>query len=237
MTDRVIALGFFDGVHLGHGALLRETAGIAAREKLEPAALTFLGHVAGKPARQLTTPEERERSIRELYGLKTVFLTFDEQLRGTMPADFVCLLRDRFCAAHLVAGYDFTFGRGGSGNAATLQDCCKRLGLGCTLIDVVLLDGLPVSTSRIREMLSLGRMKKAVELMGHPYALTLEFSRTEGTCLCHRIPEETLLPAAGRYLGRTERGTVCADVRGSELFLSGPGAADGPVRLLLESEV
>ena len=84
MTDRVIALGFFDGVHLGHGALLRETAGIAAREKLEPAALTFLGHVAGKPARQLTTPEERERSIRELYGLKTVFLTFDEQLRGTM---------------------------------------------------------------------------------------------------------------------------------------------------------
>ena len=236
MTGRVLALGFFDGVHAGHGALLRETARIAACRGLDPAAVTFRGRVAGKPPRQLTTPEERERLIRELYGLETIFLTFDDALRDTLPDDFVRLLRDRFRAVHLVAGYDFTFGRQGMGNAGTLRSCCEALGLGCTVIDGVLLDGAPVSTSRIREMLAAGRLEKAAELLGHPYALTLELEEADGAYRSRCLPEEMLLPAPGAYLGSTQRGRIFAEVDGRGLRVAGPGAAGGTVRLLLERE-
>ncbi len=236
MKNRIIALGFFDGVHVGHGVLLRETARIAAREGLDPAALTFRGHVAGKPSRQLTTPEERERLIRELYGLETIFLNFDDALRDTKPGDFVCLLRDHFAAAHLVAGYDFTFGRQGNGNALTLRNCCAELGLSCTVIDSVLLDGVPVSTSRIREMLAEGRLKKAVKLLGHPYALTLEMYEAGGAFCSRSLPNEVFLPASGTYLGKTQRGQITLEVGAYGIRAAGPGAMSGRVRLLLEQE-
>ena len=237
MKGRVIALGFFDGVHAGHGVLLRETARIAALEGLDPAALTFRGQVAGKPSRQLTTPEERERLIRELYRLKTIFLTFDDTLRDMLPVDFVRLLRERFEAVHLVAGYDFTFGRRGAGNAETLRSCCAELGLFCTVIESVFLDGAPVSTSRIREMLAAGRLAKAVELLGHPYELTLELYEADGAYWSHGVPDDVFLPAPGTYLGRTQWGQVTIELGGRCMRVAGLGAMSGTVRLLMEREI
>ncbi len=119
MDKCVLALGFFDGVHLGHGALLRRTRALADDLRLPAAALTFDTHpselVSGRRVALLNTPREREALMRELYGIDEVLtLRFD---RETMAQPWDSFVRDtvcgRFGAVHVVCGEDFRFGAGG----------------------------------------------------------------------------------------------------------------------------
>ena len=136
-TKRVIALGFFDGVHIGHGALLRRVGEIARREGYLPAALTFdhhpkdfipgAGHIP-----LLNTPADREELMHRLYGIRQVMvLPFDEHTREMPWRDFVTnLLVERYQAAHLVAGHDYHFGYQGQGDPERLRQLCGELGVG-----------------------------------------------------------------------------------------------------------
>lgn len=223
--SRVIALGFFDGVHLGHGQLLRACREEADRRGLEAACLTFDLHpdalVSGKNVELLTDPEERARLLREQYGMdRVITLHFDRDMMNMPWQDFVCrVLAEEYGAAALVCGHDFRFGRRGEGNAQLLQEECSRLGLGCQVIPAYYMDGILVSSTYIRELIRAGELDRAGAFLGHPYSITgpvvsgAHLGRTMGTPTANlEPPESVLLPPKGVYACRahTPFGTYLA---------------------------
>ena len=152
----VIALGFFDGVHLGHAALLKKTLERAAELGATAAAFTFdrspKEFVTGIPVPLLTTVKEREMTLRGWYDMEKVFVEpFDEAMM-TMPwEDFITeLLVKKYHAVHLVAGHDFHFGYKNEGSPERLAEKCRELGLGCDIIGCVQIGGETVRSTRIR---------------------------------------------------------------------------------------
>ena len=124
--EKVIALGFFDGVHLGHAALLRRTVEVAAARGAVPAVFTFdrvpKEVVTGIPCPLINSPEDRKDLVRRLYGIREVLMVpFDDEMRTTAWDDFVTeILAKRYHAVHLVAGHDHDFGHKNQGSPELL---------------------------------------------------------------------------------------------------------------------
>ena len=169
MKKRVIALGFFDGIHLGHQALLQRTVERGLERNLEPAVLTFDRWPKAGTAALLTTIEERVRIIKALFPIKTVLvLPFDEGIRTMDWRDFIDLLAGEYRAGWLVAGHDFHFGYRGQGDAERLRRRAAALGLGSDIIPAVTgADGRVVSSTEIRARLAAGDLEGARGLLGH----------------------------------------------------------------------
>lgn len=210
--ERVIALGFFDGVHLGHAALLRRTAEEAARRGCVPAVFTFdrppKEVVTGVPCPLINSPDDRRDLVRRFYGIREVIMApFDQEMMTTSWEDFVTkLLVGRYHAVHLVAGHDHHFGHKNQGTPELLQAKCAELGLGCDIIPKVELGGVTVSSTYIRRLLELGQLDRANRYLGHPHTLTgavrhgrgLGSSRLFPTANL-MIPPHVLVPSYGVY--------------------------------------
>ncbi len=216
MQGRVLALGFFDGVHEGHATLLRRTAERAREKGLEAAVLTFDVHpdvlVSGQAVALISSPEDRRELIRRGFGIETVLqLHFDRALMQMPWERFLDWVREEYAAAHLVCGHDFTFGWRGEGNPQRLREYCEKNGLGCDVMPEVCLDGASVSSTRIRGLLLEGRLEEANRLLGHPHVLTgvVCHGRHLGSTIGFPTANLTfapgvLVPAHGVYVGRLE---------------------------------
>lgn len=175
---RVIALGFFDGVHIGHGALLKKTVERAGESGAVPCALTFDGRpeglITGHDTPLLATPSERVELMRGLYGISEVlFMHFDDGFMKIRWEAFVEeLLIRSYGAVHLVAGHDFHFGYKGEGNPDRLRDICAKNGIGCDIIGRVELDGITVSSTYIRKLVAQGEVDTAERYLGHPFGIS-----------------------------------------------------------------
>lgn len=205
----VIALGFFDGVHLGHGDLLARTAAVAEANGWRAAAVTF-DRSPGKDGRLLTAVPDRVRLIRSLYGIDEVLvLPFTEAfMRQPWDAFLDALIRD-FGAAHLVCGWDYRFGWKGQGTAEILRCWCAAHGLGCDVLPPRVLDGVTISSTYLKTLLAAGQTEKALRFYGHPH--TLSGTVRHGRRLGHTLgfptanlipPPELLLPKDGVYAVR-----------------------------------
>lgn len=176
--NRVIALGFFDGVHVGHRALLALARERAQEFTCTAAALTFDPHpsglISGEKTPLINTLEERRRLMTGACAMdEMLVLPFDRAFMEMDWQDFVKdVLVKRFAAVHVVCGFDYTFGHRGLGNAQNLQRLCKELGLGCDVVDEVELLGAEVSSSRIRQLLEQGKLEEANALLGHAHFVT-----------------------------------------------------------------
>ena len=175
-TKRVIALGFFDGVHIGHGELLKRTKQRAAERNAMPSVLSFDIHpdtlVFGKEVPLINSAIGREEIIRRCYGIdNVVFIHFNRRVMQMDWRDFLeDLIRDlQIC--HIVVGHDFCFGYRGQGTASRLRDYCAEHGLGCDVIPPVMLDGQIVSSTHIRELIAAGEIEQANRWLGHPHTL------------------------------------------------------------------
>lgn len=173
----VLALGFFDGVHLGHAALLRRTVERAAQLGVAPAVMTFDTHpdtlVQGKPVPLINSAPDRAFLIRQLFGIDMVeFFHFTEETMRMPWESFLDSIRTELGVVHFVVGYDFRFGWKGEGNGTRLQEYCTRHGLSCDIIGQVTLDGVTVSSTHIRRLLADGDMTEARRFMGHPHILS-----------------------------------------------------------------
>ena len=212
---RVIALGFFDGVHLGHAALLRRTAEEAERRGCVPAVFTFdrppKEVVTGTPCPLINSPEDRRDLICRLYGIREVLMVpFDHEMMTTAWDEFVTeILVRRYHAVHLVAGHDHHFGHRNQGSPALLQEKCAALGLGCDIIPQVEVAGTAVSSTYIRRLLELGQMERAVRFLGHPHTLTGEVRHGRGVGASRlfptanlALPPHVLAPSCGVYVTR-----------------------------------
>lgn len=204
----VIALGFFDGVHIGHGALLRKTVERARELGAVPAAFTFdrapREFVTGVPVPLLTSVDERCALIRERYGIeRTIVAPFDRDMMTMSADDFLeGLLVGRCHAAHLVAGHDYRFGYKNEGTPERLRAWCAAHGLGCDVIEKVELDGVTVSSTHIRSLVEAGDMERAEAFLGHPYAITgvVRHGKHLGTEAL--FPTVNLMPEPWRILPR-----------------------------------
>ena len=171
----IYALGFFDGVHLGHQALLKSCRKLAEREGFLTGAITFGTHpqllTAGGAPRLINTPADRERLLGR-WVEHVVTLPFDEHIR-TMPwEDFLELLRKDHSAAGFVCGDDFRFGFKGLGNADGLESWCRERSVPFCRVPEQTLDGVRVSSTHIRSLLEAGKLEEANRFLGHPHILS-----------------------------------------------------------------
>ncbi len=176
MEKILYTLGYFDGVHLGHRALLDACCREAEKAGCLPGAVAFSGHpqtlTSGKSPRLISTAYERDRLLRQhLPGGVLLPLTFDEAMRGMPWNVFLEMLRERD-AAGFVCGSDFRFGYQGQGDVQKLTDWCREKGLSAFAVPQVKLDGIRVSSTHIRALLEAGDMEAAARFLGHPYTLT-----------------------------------------------------------------
>ena len=215
IKEKVIALGFFDGVHLGHAALLRRTVEVAAQRGVTPAVFTFdrppKEVLTGIPCPLINSPEDRRELVRRLYGIQEVIMVpFDREMMTTPWDKFVTdILVDRYHAVHLVAGHDHHFGHKNQGSPELLMEKCAELGLGCDIIPKVEVGGITVSSTNIRRLVELGQISRANRFLGHPHTLTgsVRHGRGIGSSRLYPtanliIPPHVLVPSHGVYVTR-----------------------------------
>jgi len=199
----VIALGNFDGFHLGHQAVVGRAVARARAEGRPVLVATFDPHPVrffrpdASPFR-LTTLEQRERLFAEAGADAMLVFTFDAALAAKSAEDFAAILVRDIGAAAVVTGQDFTFGKGRSGNVTTLAQLGAALGMIAETVGPVGLDGAPVSSSRIREALQAGDCTTAAHLLTRPFAI--QGTVIDGDKLGRTIGYPTANIALGPYL-------------------------------------
>lgn len=205
----VFALGFFDGVHLGHQSLLDACVRLAAELGVQPAAITFGAHpqslFTDTPPKLLTALEDRVALLRQFGMAQVRVFPVNAQVMGTPWEAFLEKLTADG-AGGFVCGQDFRFGHRGTGNARRLEEFCARKGIPCVIAEDRTLDGVRVSSSHIREFLEKGNLEKANRFLGHPHILSgivvsgRQLGRTIGIPTANLLlPQEVLCPRHGVY--------------------------------------
>lgn len=209
-AQTAVALGFFDGLHQGHLAVLNEAL---SYDKLQPACFTFVD-MPGKPAKLIMTAKAKLEIIREM-GIKYVFAPEYRQFYSLGPEKFVrdVLVNTLNCRV-AVCGDDFHFGKNASGNVDTLKTLGEEYGFEVKVVESVFSDGKKVSSSRVRSLLIDGQPERAASIMSHPFGFTLpvcsgrRLARTFGyPTINQKLPDELLLPRFGVYASKVKIGT------------------------------
>lgn len=171
ITPAAIALGNFDGVHLGHRALIERTR----RPELLSAVFTF----APRPTGTITPLSEKARLF-EAMGVELLFVAPFALFKDESPEDFVEYLVGKLSAKKLVCGYNFRFGKGAVGSPDTLSLLANQHGITAEVEAEVRKGGENVSSTHIRALLEQGEIAHAEALLGHPYTLTGKVVRGYG---------------------------------------------------------
>ena len=216
MTDRkrAMALGFFDGVHIGHAALLDKTKQRAAEIDAMPSVLTFDVHpdtlVFNAEVPLINSAIGRKDIINRCFGIdNVVFIHFNQKVMHMDWREFIDELINELDIAWLVVGHDFCFGYKGLGTAPRLKEYCAEKGIGCDIIEPVCRDGIVVSSTEIRKLIKNGEIEKANEYLGHPHMLsdTVRSGYHLGTkmgtpTINMKIPEGVIIPRHGVYAAK-----------------------------------
>ena len=180
----VVALGNFDGMHLGHQALIRRTVDLAQTLGATPCVWSF-ADAPYPTGRVLTNAREKQALWEQMGIIHTEFTPFD-RVKDMSCQDFVDrILLEHLKACHVVCGFNYTFGKNAAGNARLLGELLQKRGVGLTVENAVSLAGAPISSTRIRACLAQGRPQEAAALLGRPYGLTgpVEHGRALGRSL------------------------------------------------------
>ena len=207
--QRVIALGFFDGVHRGHQDILKITARLAREKGMEAAAVTFESHprayVRGRAPDMINTFPSRCDLLKQAGAALVIALPFDRQMAETSPQEFAEMLRDRYRGAVVVCGDNFRFGRNAAGKPADLE----AFGLETHVVPPVLYGGRVVSSTYVRESVRDGKVGRAKHLLGRPFFLEgpivggFQVGRTLGYPTINiRVENGILMPHRGVYVTR-----------------------------------
>lgn len=210
-----ITIGTFDGVHLGHRALIARAIGAAAGEGLASAIITWDRHPNQtiRPERTpplLTTPSRKIELLGERRPDILVTLAFDKALSQWSPERFAeDVLATGLAARRVFVGAGWRFGKGATGNAEVLADLGKSLGFEVEPVELEIFDDLPVSSSRVRAAVAEGNMKLAGTLLARPFDMDGvvvhgdDRGRSLGFPTANVLLDPALVnPARGVYAGR-----------------------------------
>lgn len=175
--ETVVALGMFDGVHVGHAQLMRKANELAALHDLTSVVYTFSTHPMATYAPERVPPEldtrsERIRSIARMGVDAAVLRPFDRAYAAQSPEEFVRSIVLALHPKHIVIGFNYSFGRMGAGKAEDMERFGKLYGFSTHVVPEVQVDGRPVSSTRIRAAIAEGDMEQATTLLGRPYTLS-----------------------------------------------------------------
>ena len=210
----IYALGFFDGVHLGHQALLWQAKALAEEKGCQAGVLTFASHpdglVSGAAPKLINTTGDRANLLRA-FGMETVIeVPFDDRLKKTHWSNFLAALVNDG-AAGFVCGSDFRFGSGGLGTAKKLAAFCEKRELAYAVVPQQLLDDIRVSSTHIRSLLQCGNIEEAEKFLGHRHSFTgtvvkgQQLGRKLGTPTANlSLPAELLSLPFGVYICRAK---------------------------------
>ena len=206
---KIFALGFFDGVHLGHQALLARCCELAREAGATACAITFDRHpqslFVDRPPRLISTVRDRLWLLRK-YGIGPVWVY--PVTKEIMSLSWQGFLEDLLScdAVGFVCGSDFRFGCRGEGTAEKLTEFCKERQLPCAVVEQQLLEDVRISSTHIRELLEAGDLAGAQKFLGHPHTLTgtvvsgRKLGRTVGIPTANLpLPEEAVALPRGVY--------------------------------------
>ena len=211
---RAVALGFFDGLHLGHAALMEKVKQRADELQAEATVLTFDVHpdtlVFGKEVPLINSAPEREEIIRRIYGIEsTIFLHFNRSMMKMPWQEFIESAVNELEIASVVVGHDFSFGYRGQGTPERLREWCEARSIVCDIIPAVCVDGRVVSSTEIRELIADGRIEEANRLLGHAHTLSDVIhagyhlgSRMGSPTINMAFPDGVVIPRHGVYAAR-----------------------------------
>ncbi|MDR3258843.1 MAG: bifunctional riboflavin kinase/FAD synthetase [Fusobacteriaceae bacterium] len=172
-----IAIGSFDGIHLGHKKLITDTVSKAINNGGKSVVFTFLNHpleIVKKDIelKFLTTIEEK---INIFDGFNIDYLVlqpFTQEFADIEPYDFVKLLKDQLGAKEFFVGFNFSYGKNGLGTVDTLKTCSNDLGIDLTIIPPVRLNNITISSTLIRNLVSQGKIKEANQYLGYNFFIS-----------------------------------------------------------------
>lgn len=211
----VVAIGNFDGVHVGHREILRIVSSIAAERNLTPAVLTFDPHPARvlapeRAPRMIMTVDQRLRAFQENGIQAVLLLPFSIEFARLTPEQFAeQILTGSLKARCVLVGEDFRFGFKQAGNIETLKELGALLNFTVVAVAPITAGGERVSSTRIRQLISTGRVSKACRLLTTPFSLEGPVVRGFGIGSKQTVPtlnlaaENELLPGNGVYVTRT----------------------------------
>ena len=215
MKKKIFALGFFDGVHLGHQALLDACVKLAQAHDATPASITFQRHPQALFAAQtpaLINSNTDRDALLSRYGMEYIHrLEVNEEIMSTNWQDFLENLRAEG-AIGFVCGDDFRFGHKGQGDTQKLADFCRTYALPCVIVPEQQKNGLRISSTHIRQLIENGDVEAAERFLGHPHILSGEvvpgrqLGRTIGVPTANiLLPEGVVVPKRGVYACVCER--------------------------------
>lgn len=211
----VVTLGKFDGIHKGHRKLIQKALEISNKTGMKTAVFTFRVTEENKfpymESEKITTPDERKSILEELGVDILVEYPFDTEVADTEPVDFLAdVLKNKMKAAYVVVGEDWTFGRGGRGNAQTLKENGEKLGFEPVILEKETYDGRKIGSSWVREEITAGHMETVNILLDYPYSITgvvvhgNRIGRTIGFPTANIVPDkDKILPPFGVYASKT----------------------------------
>ncbi len=211
MMKKAVALGNFDGMHIGHAAVL-DMALKAAGNGMIPCTLLFSEHsekaLKGFAPPMLMTDGERRRIISE-KGFEIEEIDFSE-ICGYSPDKFVTdILRKRMNAGAVVCGYNYRFGKNAAGDAGMLRALCAENGIECFIVDKIGVDGLDVSSTVIRNLISEGNIELANRMLGRCFGFSAPVIHGAGKgsewgfpTANQRLPDGMIMPEFGVYASK-----------------------------------
>ena len=216
----VIAVGNFDGVHRGHGAIIGRAIDRSLALRAPSLVVTFDPHpqlvVGRKPSLPILTPTDQKLELLSQYEIDAVLvIPFTDGFARIEPECFVeSTYVDTLDIREIVVGYSHNFGRHGRGDRFMLQRLSGRFGFGIQVVMPIQMEGNPVNSSHIRAILSAGEINEAERLLGHPYAITGTVVRGDGRGAALRFPTanlkmhdpDALIPKRGVYAVRVGLG-------------------------------
>lgn len=222
LEDTWLTIGTFDGVHLGHQEIVRALAAGAHKLGSQAVVLTFYPHPAvvlhkREDPYYLTNPQERAILLARFGADFVITIPFNHKVASTRAYDFIARLKKHLGIRHLVIGQDFALGKDRKGNAARLAELGAEFDYTLEVFQPFLLDGSPVSSSRIRAALASGDIDMAARLLGRPYAVNGRVVPGDNRGRLIGVPTANLklwearaIPKAGVYVSQA--------LLGSEIF-------------------
>jgi len=226
--NTAVALGYFDGVHIAHQALIAQMCDYAAANNLEKAVFTFTKSVPlGHKGKDILTKSCKLEVMRNL-GIDLYYSPDFLDFSSLTPEEFVKnILIDSMGAKAVFCGENFFFGKNRRGNVQVLEQLCEKYNIAFVQAETVCLDGEVVSSTAIRDALAGGDMEKAGRMLGRPYGVNFEvvhgkkIGRTIGTPTINQLYPQTMCsPKPGVYI-------TCATVDGKK-YPSATGLTNRP---------
>ncbi len=213
-TKTAAALGFFDGMHIGHAAVISTACRAAETYGFTPAAFMIreaaLPKFGGRTDVFLTTYEDKVTLLERHFGINYIYAPYFEDIRGLAPEEFFeRILKGIMNIGYVCCGEDFRFGKDGAGTAGLLREMCAKSGIAFGIVPPVRINGETVSSTMLRAMIREGRVAEADSLMLRPasYIATVtkgrQLGRTIGfPTINQMIPDNAVRPKRGVYASR-----------------------------------